>query len=401
MRFKYTIYPEAWEKLKSLNLLERVKEEKSKEDFPYFYSHLMESDVISMFEDMKERGFFKTFPKEEKFLKKLNEVFQNIESNPWKIKRRGETLEEKTELEDISLMLGYPSSFILTPNEIWNYKEFGFDSMSAFTGTVGAIIFEASHSRDFFNRGYKWNSKDTEGREWKNEVTGDSNYDLKIYKTDITPDKTFDSLGNEVQYRPEIDDDRRIVSAYHSTEVPLLVSLIKYVEQTGLESNVLKEGGKELVELTFSQNQKGGATTEHLFPNERHMVLDFMSFDIPIPVLDKDYRTEQRTSDIVGMAYNEAIYGIYIGPNKEIVFSFEKDWQEPQKNASAVFQPQETDHLIAGLFYQAINGLGRTPARQLAQALNYRYSGEYEKDLERFKINVRKLTSSTKTLPWF
>ena len=115
------------------------------------------------------------------------------------------------------------------------------------------------------------------------------------------------------------------------------------------------------------------------------MVLDFMHFDIPIPILDKDYRTEQRTSDLVSVAYNEAVYGIYIGPNKEIVFSFEEDWREPQKNASVVFQPHEADHLIAGLFYQAINGLGRTPARQLAQVLNYRYSGEYEKDLERLE----------------
>ncbi len=50
------------------------------------------------------------------------------------------------------------------------------------------------------------------------------------------------------------------------------------------------------------------------------------------------------------------------------------------------FQPQEADHLIIGLFYQAINGLGRTPARQLAQALDYRFSGKYEKDLELPKV---------------
>ena len=50
-----------------------------------------------------------------------------------------------------------------------------------------------------------------------------------------------------------------------------------------------------------------------------------------------------------------------------------------------VFQKEEADYLIKGLFHQAINGLGRTPAVQLAQAVHYRYSGEYEKDLKRFR----------------
>ena len=69
----------------------------------------------------------------------------------------------------------------------------------------------------------------------------------------------------------------------------MLVSLIKYVEQTGLESNVLKDGGKALVKAIFSQRQRGGATAEHISPNDIDMMLQFVYFDVPIPVLDKNY----------------------------------------------------------------------------------------------------------------
>jgi hypothetical protein len=47
--------------------------------------------------------------------------------------------------------------------------------------------------------------------------------------------------------------------------------------------------------------------------------------------------------------------------------------------------PGEIDHLIRGLFVQASKGLGRTSVKQLADMIEYRFSGKYEKDREAFK----------------
>ena len=384
MRFRYLVYPESQERLKPLDLQGRLRRIKEK---PFFSGYIRPEDVKANIREMQEEGFFKTLLEEERktFMGGLESVFGGINDwrggVSWQVHRNGKVLEERTESEDLLLISGWVSSFLLNSNEIWNYKKFGFDSITDFTGCAGASIWELSKLSDY-RKGYTWNSKSLDGRRFVNEITGDMNSDLRIFKVDITPDKTIDPTGNIVGYRPEIDDDRKVVAAYHSTEMELLVALLKYVSQTGIEPEILiKDNGKALIDEIKAKGQSIGNTTEHLSPNDTNLRMSFMSFDFPIPILDEEYKTSQHSFDSLGTAA-EGAYHIYISPRKELVFSYQKreDLDNPIKPVSVSFEPADINHLIKGVFYQCAMGLGRTPARHMIDALEYRFSPQFEAD---------------------
>ncbi|MEK6757975.1 MAG: hypothetical protein AABX88_02495 [Nanoarchaeota archaeon] len=181
MRFRYLIYPEAQEKLKPLNLVKRLKEAEKKDEFPCLVSHTMESDVTDSINDLKERGFYKTFPEDLwEHQKECQYILHNLDRYTWKVHRRGKIIKESTDLEDLSLMTGWVSSLLLSPEEIWDYKKFGFDSITAFTGAVGAEIWRLSRGEDKFERAYTWNFKSSNGREFKNQITGSNHFDLRV-----------------------------------------------------------------------------------------------------------------------------------------------------------------------------------------------------------------------------
>lgn len=387
MRFNYLVYPEAKKRLQTLELEERFKEaEKSEEGLPYFGTHVMEEEVVDCVNDLKERGYFKTLLEEERqqFITQLNQIFQNLDKYSWRINRMGKTLEEKTDLHDLLLMTGWISSLLLKPEEIWDYKKYGFDSLSGFTGSVGALVWNLQCGGGF-REGYKWKSKSPDERGWINEITGDTHGDLRICKTDITPDETFDPLGNKVLYRPELNDDKRIVAGYHSVESEFLVSLLKYVHQQNINSKSLRDNANPLIEKMVSF---GHVDSDSPFPDYFTSNIDFLfnHFEVPIPVLDENYSTEERTLDAIGIQ-GGGYYGIYVGPNKEIIFSYEnRDEKTEIKKPSVIFYPQEIDHLITGVCFQCAKRLGRTSSASLVNLLKYRFSDEFEKYQKFLKV---------------
>lgn len=228
MRFRYLVYPEAQEKLSSLELEKRFSK-KGPESLPYFKSHFLDSELVETIGGLKST-FLPSLDEEERslFKENLNDAFMNKDKKRWRVDRKGKTILEEVDLHDFLLMSGWVSSQLLSNQEIKDYKRFGFDSLIGFNGAVGASIWNLDET-DFYD-GYKWKSKSLDSRSLVNEITGDTHLDFKIYQTDITPDKTIDPLGNRVLYRPELDADRRVVSGYHSVELEFLTILLKYTE---------------------------------------------------------------------------------------------------------------------------------------------------------------------------
>ncbi|GAF91036.1 unnamed protein product, partial [marine sediment metagenome] len=143
MRFRYLVYPEAKDKLSPLNLKERFVEEKKSEDFPYFKTHLLEEELVSMVSEMSKRGL-ESLPKDSRnlFMQQMNKLFKNRDTSSWKVKREDKILKEELDLHDFLSMSGWTSSLLLEPKEIWDYKKFNFDSLIGFTGAVGALIWQ-------------------------------------------------------------------------------------------------------------------------------------------------------------------------------------------------------------------------------------------------------------------
>ncbi len=382
MRFRYLVYPEAKEKLKPLNLENRVKNAKEKGDFPYFGSMLYEDDLKAWIKDIHSKGVYTRFPKNEleDYKKKLNKIFQNLDKSFWKVNRNFDTIKEKAELEDLLLMAGCVSDLVLRPNEIWDYKKYGFDSLIGFTGAVGAEIWRISHGN---NRGYResydWNSRSSSGREYLNQITGSTHFDLRVYKTDITPDKTFDPVGNKVLYRPELEADRQILAGYHSVEGSMLVSVLKYVEQLNLRFSCLEDTSEEFLECAHSLGQRGGGCTEHFGGYDQSPDLFFTGFEYDIPVLDENSKTKKRTAFNVGTAEGGA-YKVYISHENNLVFSYTNLKEKNEKKDLTIsFQPEDAEHLIKGLLYQSANGIGRTSANQLISIIEHYLSNKFNK----------------------
>jgi len=347
----------------------------------------MDYEVVQAIKEMNDDGFFDTLDSEKRgpFQQNLQRTFEDRDNQTWKVTRCGKIIEESGEIEDFYLMTGWLASCVLTKNEIWNHQKFGFESLEDFLGSFGAAIWEASHGE--LRGGYEWVSKIPKGRIIKNNISGAHNLDLRIFQTDITPDVTVDPAGSQVSYRPELDADTMRVSPYHSTEPAFLTGVLKWINQEGIHSEVLVDKGKSLIKYTTELGHKVGAATECLGMDHFRPSLVLGSFDIPIPVLNDNYETSERTID--ALYTNEEVWAcMYVGPNKELVFSYQSEQDNPKKKLAAIFQPEDADHLLKGIFYQAANGLGRTVPQSLISMIEYRFSGQMEKDIEEIRKSL-------------
>jgi hypothetical protein len=261
MRFHYLLYSDAQKKLDSSGLLDKIEQVKNSEDRLPFIGHTTKIDVVEAIKEMREDGYFEALSKELRgpFMKRLNTAFQD-EDSVWKIERGSRVITEPNESEDFYLMTGWLASSVLNKEELWDYKKHGFDNVSDFIGSMGVAIWTAMHGE--LRSGYEWISNDSKGRRFKNNITGDINLDLRIHQTDITPDKTIDPTGAQVSYRPELDEDRRNVIGYHSTEPQLLVGVLKWIKDANIPSEMLKDKGKPLLDYTKSLGHRIGAATE-------------------------------------------------------------------------------------------------------------------------------------------
>jgi len=392
MRFDFNIYPEAREKLESAGILDRIKKKKDKYDIPHVGS-VSPSDIHGYLQEMKENEFFKTFPKSEKdeFNKKLNGIYKNPEKHTWKISRFDGESAEETELEDILLLSGWWASNILKPKEIWNYKKFGFDNLTNFVGSVGAAMNE---NRLDWKNGYKWETsipithfEESKSIRLENEITGDTNCDLRVFQIDKTPYKVIDPLGNQVSYRPEFHSDRKGIFAYHSTEPGLMAAVLRWTEQCEIKTESLKEKAKGIIEYGKSLGQGGGTCAEHFFGGMNdNPAFHFTCWDIPLPVLDEKNSTNGITHHGV-FTQGKSHYRAYTNKSNELVFSLESDPEKnPVKDISARYMPSDADHLIKGLIYQSARGLGRTSAGTLLRMLEYKFSEKFDEDKKRYAL---------------
>lgn len=388
MRFEYLLYPEAIAKIQDSSIAERVQVLKdSEEGLPYLGSNVYQDEIVSVVSDLKERGFYNNLPKEfaPKYKQVMNGILQNPEKHLWSVNRPEGVVTEKCELEDLLLFSGDLASMVLTPEELWNHNQFGFDSSTGFISAVGAYIRQKSHDSSF-REGYKWTTKRTDGSEIVTEVTGDGNADLRVFQTDVAPYATTDPFGNGILLRPELPADRHIIAAYHSTEGSMLVAVMKYIEQQGIDTNYRSDGAKSLVEWGRSLGQGGGSCAEHFGGFDQSPMLFFSAYDIPIPQLSEENETDKHSTHWLG-TIGDSGYGAYITHNGDLVFSHQNrdEMRNPKKSISARFLPEDAEHLVKGLIYQSAKGLGRTSARQLLGILEYRHSPQFKNDQDRYK----------------
>jgi len=358
----YIIYPETYRKLEDSKLSDRVTELK---DRPY-HGMLSEEGVVAYVKEIMQKGYFKTFSTQKKG--RLQDLFQKLDHHNWNINRNGNSKLHEARLEDVLLFTGWYASHILSPDDINNYKKFGFDSVEDFVGVVGADIMNNS-SLSMHNDPHIWTTNTPDGRTLKNIITGSSHADLVIEQTDITTYETTNPMGTRVGFRPVGDEDKGGVYACHSIEGKLLVSLIKYAEQCSINSQILgQENAPTFLRAMNEHPQFGGSTAEHLIGFDGDTTRNYFHYFI-------DMLTETAERNVHSIPSNgNSHYDIIINDGN-LIFKLNGE-------TKTVFYP--SDQAIRGLFIQAANGLGRTSVRELKETLAFRYSNEFKELEKRF-----------------
>ena len=116
-------------------------------------------------------------------------------------------------------------------------------------------------------------------------------------------------------------DDDHSVYGYHSVEGYLLVSILRWIEQNDIKSEMLENKAEKLFSwLNTFEHGDWGNCTEHLMPDINDPMRYLIGFNHQITKLDSDYSTKQNIIDNV-FTEGGGNYSIYTGPNKEIIFS--------------------------------------------------------------------------------
>ena len=312
MRFRYVLYPSVMTRLDESGLIKRIEEARRKGDIGII-GHVADFDVPNCVKDMKEDNLFDTLnPDERKSMSdSINAAWAKRErGSSWKIELLNSVYEEKVEAKDFLLLCGWNASRLLKGEDLFDYKKFGFSNPVEFVGTVGAAV-ETKLHRDVFREGYSWETTRPDGRVFVNNITGDINADLRVFQTDVTPYKTTDPLGNVIEYRPETSFDRRFISAYHSTESDMLVTILKWVNQLGLNPESLENNAKKTIEWARSLGQGGGQCAEHFFETNSYPRRSFLKWRYSMPRLDKTGISKDECMDFLATTGNE-VYRPYI-----------------------------------------------------------------------------------------
>lgn len=379
----YLIYLESIKKIENSDIPERIKKFKRKEDAPYISEHCFADDLIWMAKHMKEKKYFDILPEEfsKNYREKLNNMYKETKNYFWEVKYNDGIHKEELKLQDLSLFIGWNASLIMTKKNIWNYKKYGFSSVSEFIATTSAYFMKNS-GYGIEYEGHSWMSK-RDGKDIVTKISGDNNFDLRVYQRDVTSYETKDPFGNSIGLRPFLSKDFSAIAPHHSTEPLLLMSLLKYAEQEKIDVSFTKDGAKSLIEWGKSLGQRGAGCTEHFGGFDTDPFQYVLLTDYPLAKLNENNQTKDRSFFWIGCS-SDSGYVPYITHDGNLTFGYEDGKNEKQKTPKITFTRDDVEEAVKGIIYQCANGIGRTSANQIFSILDYKYTGKYEKDKKKF-----------------
>lgn len=395
MHYNWVIYPEGMKRLQETGLDLRItKALRGNHEKSTTHTHLYNpEEALEWFDLIREKPYQKALPFNfvrdfgtdiyqdwHQALVKLVTKVSEEEQVFWKVIRESPVLEPVELGDDFPVMCGYDASITLPPREIWNFKKFGFDSLSNFLGTIGA--FSTMKAKEYMEKGYTWKSC-IGNRTFEFRVTGSEHGDFRLSRSDITPDLTLDPIRVPVLYRPELRDDVHYVSGSHSVETGLLAILLQWAEQEKLGSEILKNP-QDFIESFRKQGQHIGNFADFGYEGLGARPL-FTCWINPILHLDNEKFKDRHPHFLPAYGGESGGYSIRIGKNKDLIFSGITNRGEGIENAGLAVPAKDFDHFITGLFTQAQLGLGRTSVKQLADAMNYYFSENFRMDLEEMR----------------
>lgn len=237
----YVLSQEADSRIKKSELWARINGffVNNTEGIPNFeMGGLLKPDVEYITNIVREWGFYETLPA--KFKWRYLDVMKSILNDKWiaywTVNRLwlNSTIEAK--LRDIVLFSWIYPSFVMSPEEIWNHEKFGFGTTSDLVISVSTYIINL----------ISWQPKDwltwqttNNWRTFVSKYTWDHMRDPRLIRTEITSYPTINPFWDNSSVRPHESADNQCVWWNQNTEAMFLVSVLRWIEQCNITSDVL------------------------------------------------------------------------------------------------------------------------------------------------------------------
>ena len=268
--------------------------------------------------------------------------------------------------EHFPIVSGYAALNLLRPDELNQLMERGFKSIHDLAGIIGAMMANTSK-----NTGYTWTRGGT-----TTEVSETFHGDLRIFQADTTAHRVTDPIGNEVSYRPLDYVDISMVAGGHGVEARLLATIIKYVDQLEIRSELLKDSARDLIMEVKSQQWYGGNFGDFGYSLDGPES-QFLFWAEPFQNLEG---FNGRPIDFLAG---------YMGPNYALLLDGDKlaflELNKDKQKVKARICPEDADDFMKALFELSMTGRGRSSVKQLVDTLEYRYSDKFQEDQEEFR----------------
>jgi len=370
---EYVVFPDAMEKLEKNGIVEKIKKIIPK--INHLYGAFYDDDIFNMLKELEERGYPLDF-------------LDNWKNEEWEVKYDNEIIKKKAEHDDIPLITGYLASYVLSPEDLKNFKNFGFDSYTDFIGTVGAAIKQISDEKSYdCQQGF---ISDKNGI--RTQIASNMHGDPFILITDKREFPSKDPFGNNIHYRPILNENKRNLHMYQYAENELLATLLTYIYQTKFKSDLLEDNAKKLREFLI-KTDINVQRNNYLDDSSRGIRWDFIAG--PIPSLDEknivEYTDKEGKPWInqTNISYGtQKGYKVYIDSDNNLLFSTDINNDFKPKKRYFTIYTNEIDDVIKGMFLCK----GRISKSTLLNLVNYSLSGEYEKDQKEYYDRIKENT---------
>jgi len=393
MMRKFILSAEVNLQIKESELWERIrtyKERDSDEILNCGYIHLGVKDFQNFAEELKERGYFETLKWEvrKKYFGIMNSIIKQQVDQYWLINRNWTQNSIVSTLDDLLIFSWIYPAEIMNPDELWNNEKFGFSSVTDLISSVSVYMMNILHSHEVEWRDWLIQKG---GNTYRTVISWDLNWDFCLFRDNITPYVTINPFWDRSSLRPESQDDKLWVFWYHSMEKPFLVSILRWIDQCNVKSQLLNSWMDGILGFLASVKKRSNmfawfteqawnnlkisdwiTSDDIIFDDFWSQWQDFIAYDMRLSNLWEDINpnfwivTSSGLSKIAQIRWDNLVYTTFSNQNIDL----------SNQQVLCEFFPEEADEIIKGILVQCYSSLWRTGIAEILELFNFYFKNK-------------------------
>ena len=198
---RYLLYEQAHKQLKRSGLIPRLEEAEK------LYQYVAEDEIPSFIHAIYDQHQPLTQAARDHLIR-TNKIYADPHKHSWRVHKPTDTRIKPTNKDQL-VLAGWPLLDVLSPEEFYDHKRFGFETPAALITTASAYIQNKTLTD---TRPRRWQATH-EDKRYETEITGTPHGDLFIRRVDTTLYPAHAPFGTRVDMRPLRAEDQQLVQA--------------------------------------------------------------------------------------------------------------------------------------------------------------------------------------------